>query len=171
MRLVRNILIFLIALYVGIIIFMPKSELYFYAEKELKKQGVVIDNEVLEPKIASLTIQHPVVYYQGVDVLRVAKLKITPLLFVNTIEADSIELLNVAKQFLNIDIDKLKLNHTILKPFRVKLWAVGSFGEADGFINLKQRVIHIDISKIKNINPIKRFLKKGAKGWYYESRF
>ena len=171
MRLVRNILIFLIALYVGIIIFMPKSELYYYGEKELKKQGIVIDNEIVESKLASLDIIHPVVYYQGVDVLRIAKLKITPLLFVNKVEAQGVELLNVAKQFLNIDIDKLKLNHIIFKPFRVKLWAVGSFGEADGFINLKKRVIHIDITKIKNINPIKRFLKKGAKGWYYESRF
>ena len=171
MRLVRGVLIFIVALYLGLIFFMPKSELYYFVEKQLNKQGVAIDNEVLNSKPTSLDILHPVAYYQGVDVARVAKIKVTPLLFINKVEADDIELLNIAKKFLNVTVSSLKLNHSILKPFRVKIDAKGSFGVANGYANLKSRVVHIDIVKPKNINSIRRFLKKGAKGWYYESRF
>jgi len=171
MRLVKGILIFIVALYLGLIFFMPKSELYYFLEKQLNKQGVVIDNELLNSKFTSLEIEHPIAYYQGVDVARVSKIKVTPLIFVNKVEADNIELLNIAKKFLNVSVDSLKLNHSILKPYRVKIDAIGSFGIANGYANLKSRVIHIDITKAKDINSIRRFLKKGAKGWYYESRF
>ncbi len=171
MRVVRTIFLFIVALYLGLVLFMPKTELYYYIEKQLSSYGVVIDNEELNSKPTFLEVLHPIAYYQGADVARVAKIKVTPLLFINKIEADNIELLNVAKQFLNVSIDSLKVNHSILKPYRVKIDAVGSFGVANGYANLKQRVIHIDIIKPKSINSIKRFLKKGEKGWYYESSF
>jgi len=171
MRMVKNIIIFIIALYVGAIVFMPKSQLYYYAEKQLNSKGIVIGNEELVDKIPSLNILHMVAYYQGVDVARVSKLKVTPLLLVNKIEADDIELLNIAKKFLNVNITSLKANHSILKPFKVKIDAVGNFGVANGYADLKKRVIHLDLIEPKDINSIKRYLKKSSKGWYYESKF
>ena len=171
MRLVRNVILFIVALYIGAVLFMPKSQLYYFGEKQLKEYGVVIGNEVLNEKIASLEVLHPVAYYQGVDVVRAANLKITPLLFINKLEANNVELLNIAKKFINIQIKTLKVNNSILKPYRVKIDAIGSFGVANGYANLKSRVVHIDILKAKDLSSLKRYLKKGEKGWYYESKF
>ncbi len=171
MRVVRDILLFLAALYAGFILFMPKLQGYYYLEKFLNQKGVVIGNEEFKERVASLEIMHPVIYFQGQDLARVSKVKVTPLLFVNSLEADSLEFLNIAKQFLNVDIASLKAKETILKPFIIKIEAQGSFGKAKGEVDLKNRKIHIDIIEEKNIKPIKRFLKKGKKGWYYESKF
>jgi len=171
MRMVKNIIIFIVALYIGIVIFMPKSQLYYYAEEQLNSKGIVIGNEELVDKIPSLDILHMVVYYQGIDVVRVSKLKITPLLLINKIEADDIELLNIAKKFLNVNITSLKANQSILKPFKVKIDAVGNFGVVSGYADLKNRIIHLDLIKPKDINSIKRYLRKSSKGWYYESKF
>jgi len=171
MRVVSYILTFIIALYLGFILFMPKVNLYYKAEEILKQQGVVIDNEEIRSSITSLKLMHPVAYYQGVDFARASMVNITPLLVINTLEAENIELLSVAKKFLDVSIKNLKATHTLLDPFNVKLTIVGSFGIASGYINLKSRVIHIDIIEPKNINSIRRFLKKGKKGWYYESKF
>jgi len=171
MRMVRNIILFAVALIVGVVLFMPKSQLYYFGEKQLKQYGVVIGNEKLDDKFLSLDILHPVVYLQGLGVVRASKIEVMPLLFINRVDADGVELINEAKKFLNINITKLKLNQSILKPYRVKIDAQGSFGVANGYANLKNRVVHIDIIKPKDINSIKRYLKKGEKGWYYESKF
>jgi len=171
MRLVKNILLFIVALYIGVVIFMPKTQLYYFAQKQLKPKGIVISNEEIIDKITTFELLHPVAYFQGVDVLRAADIKVTPLLFVNRLEASDIELLNVAKKFLNVEINSLKANQSILKPFIVKIDATGNFGTLHGYANLKTRVIHLDVVEAKNLNPIRRYLKKGQKGWYYESSF
>ena len=170
MRLVRNLSIFLLALYLGIILFMPKSNLYYKAEELLKKQGIVIGNEELKSSLVGLKVMHPVAYYQGLDVARASIIDAKVLLFVNTLSVEDIELLGVAKN-LNIDIKSLKANHSILNPFYIKLNINGSFGVATGYVDLNSKVVHIDIIEPKDINPIKRYLKKAQKGWYYESKF
>jgi hypothetical protein len=171
MRMVKNLLIFIAVLYIGFILFMPKQELYFKAESLLKKQGIVIDNEETQESFTNLKVLHPVAYYQGVDVARASIIKATPLLFTNKIEAENVELLNVAKKFLNVNINSITANESILKPYYIKLNIDANFGIATGYVNLKSKVIHIDIIEPKDINSIKKFLKKGEKGWYYESKF
>ena len=171
MRLVKNILLFIVALYIGAVIFMPKSELFYFAQKQLKPKGIVVGNEEIISKIGTFELLHPVVYFQGVDIARATDVKVTPLLFLNKLEASDVELLNVAKKFLNVNISSLKANQSILKPFMVKIDATGNFGVAHGYANLKTRVVHLDIVEPKDLNSIKRYLKKGEKGWYYESSF
>ncbi len=170
MRLVRNSIFTLLFIIVGFIVFMPKVELYYKAEQLLKKQGIVIDNEEIKSNPAALKILHPVVYFRGVDVARASVVELKPLLFVNRLKAENIELLNVAKNFLNISINSLVANHTIFKPYYIKLNIDGNFGVASGYIDLKSKIIHIDIVEPKDINSIKKFLKKGKKGWFYESK-
>ncbi len=170
MRLVKYILTFIIFLVIGFTLFMPKSNIYYKVEDILQKQGIVIDNEEIQDNLLDLKILHPVIYYQGLDVARASIITFRPMLVLNTLKVEDIELLGVAKN-LNIDINRLSATHSILKPFYIKLNANGSFGLAKGYVDLKNRLIHIDIVEPKNINPIRNFLKKGEKGWYYESNF
>ncbi len=171
MRVVRDIFLFLLTFYIAIVAFMPKTELYYYLEKKLKEKGVVIYNEKFKETPLALDISNGIISYQGLDVARFSLITFKPYLFLNTLEAKNIELLDMAKKALDVDIESLKAKHTILKPFIINLDIVGSFGEAKGYIELKEHLVHIDILTPKNIKPLKRFLRKGEKGWYYESRF
>jgi len=171
MRLVKYILISLIALILSFIAFMPKEQLYYFAEQKLNEQNIVISQEEINTKFGALIVSHGVVNAQGVDVAQFNRAKILPLFFVNRATIENIEFLNIAKNFINFDIEKVNLNHTIFKPFIVTIRANGGFGSASGYIDLKNKTIRIDITEAKNINSIKRFLKKDNKGWYYESKF
>jgi hypothetical protein len=171
MRLVRNIIIFIVALVAGLAIFMPKLNLYYYLEDKLAQNGVTISNENATSTISSLKLSNANVSYQGADIATIGKLKAMPFIAYNKLEAKNIELAGIAKKFANIEIDNLKATHTLLKPYIVKISANGSFGVANGYANLKQRVLHLDIVDAKDIKALKRFLKRGEKGWYYESKF
>ena len=171
MRLVINIIIFIIVLLVGIVIFMPKSQLYFLAEKYLNNNyGIIIEEKLKETPI-NLAIEDAKVYAQGLEVVYINSIKIDPYIILNRVVAKDIELAGVAKDFMNISIEKAILKESILKPFIVDVKANGSFGVAKGWIDLKRRLLHIDIIDVKNINPIKKYLHKNQKGWYYESKF
>jgi len=171
MRLVRNIILFLVATLVGLAIFMPKLSLYYYLENKLAQNGIVIYDEKAESSISNFKLSHAKVSFQGADIAEIGNLKVTPFIVYNRIDAKNIELIGVAKQFADIEIDTLKAIHSVLKPYIVKLNLKGNFGLAEGYINLKQRVVHIDIVNEEDISKIKKFLKKSEKGWYYESKF
>ena len=170
MRLVKYIITSIVTLYIGFILFMPKEHLYYKVESILKEQGVVIGNEEMQSSLLDLKLLHPVIYYQGLDIARVSIFKFKPLLIINSLSAENIELLGVAKE-LNIEIDSIKANHIITKPYHIKVDIDANFGIASGYIDLKERVVHIDIVEPKDIKRLRRFLKKGQKGWFYESKF
>jgi len=171
MRVVKGVFLFLITFYIAFIAFMPKQELYFYLEQQLKKNGVTIYNESFKETPLALQVSNAIIEYEGVDVAQFNMLTIKAYLFINTLELEHLELLDLAKKALDIEIEKLEAKHTILKPFLITLQATGSFGSATGYINLKARVLHIDITDAQNILNLKKFLVKGEKGWYYEKRF
>jgi len=171
MRLVKYILFFVVALYLGVVLFMPKSQLYYKAEEFLSNKGVVIGNEKIVDTIGSFKLMHPVAYYQGADVARASNIDIKPLLLVNIVNIDNLEFTGVAKKFIKDYVAHLRAKHTIFRPNYVKLDLNGSFGDATGYIDLKKRLVHIDITKPKNIAAIRRFITKGKKGWQYEYKF
>ena len=171
MRVVRGIFLFLVTLYIAFVAFMPKQELYFYLETKLKKEGIIIYNEKFKETPLELDIYNGVVDFNGVDVARFSQITLKPYLFINTLSLENAELLDLAKKALDIEIEKLQAKHTLLKPFIIDIKASGNFGSAVGYIDLKKRIVHIDITDAQNIRTLKKFLTKGEKGWYYESRF
>jgi len=171
MRLVKNLIIFIVTAIIGLAIFMPKLNLYNYLEHKLNEKGLVIYNEKSRNKLTNLYITDAKVSYQGADIAEINSITITPLILFNQIVAKNIELTGVAKQFLNVEIESLKITQSIIKPYIVKISANGTFGVASGYANLKQKIIHIDIVDAQDIEPIKKLLKRGEKGWYYESQF
>jgi len=171
MRLVKYALLFLLTLLVGLYIFMPKTHLYYKAEELLGQKSIVIGNEKIESDLRSFRLYHPVVYFQGTDLARIESVEIKPYLLMNSAKLTNIEPLGIAKELGEITIETLDLKHALLKPYYIKLDSNGSFGVAHGYIDLKNRFIHIDIIEPKKIQPLQRVLKKGEKGWYYESKF
>jgi len=171
MRLVKYTLFFILALLLGFYLFMPKTELYYKAEALLAQRSIVIGNEKIESDLRSFRIFHPVIYFQGADLARIEMVEIKPYLLVNSATLTNIEPLGIAKELGSITVENLTLKHSLLKPFYIKIESQGSFGVAYGYADLKKHLLHIDITEPKNIQPLQRFLKKGAKGWYYESKF
>jgi hypothetical protein len=171
MRLVKYILLSLLGLLIGLYVFMPKSALYYKAEEFLKSKNIVIGNEQIESNLLHFRVNNAVIYYQGADLARIEQATIKPYLLVNSATIKNIETLGIAKKLGNISVESLKIKHSAFKPLYLKLYAVGSFGKADGYVDLKSHLVHIDIREPKDIKALQQLLKKGEEGWYYESKY
>ncbi len=171
MRVVIYIFLFLFTFIISFIAFMPKKNIYFYIEKELNKNRVLIYNEKIKETPIELDIKDGIINYQGLDIAKFNDINFKPYLFINTLKAKGIKLLDIAKEALDLEIDSIVLKETLLKPFIITIQADGNFGKAIGYIDLKNRLIHIEIVDAQNILNLKRFLRKNKKGWYYERKF
>ncbi|MCK4440386.1 MAG: hypothetical protein KAU90_00175, partial [Sulfurovaceae bacterium] len=68
-------------------------------------------------------------------------------------------------------IDNLTAIFSIIKPYKIAINGVGSFGEIKGGVYLNMNKIFLRISKTKDISTFRKFLKKDKEGLYYEKFF
>ncbi len=171
MRLVKYLFLFLFTFLVALFFFMPKENLYYYLEKELQKHNIIISNEKISTTPVSLKIVHADVSAQGIPIAYITEAKFTTYLFYNTLSLNSIELKNIAKDFIQSDIEEILLKENITNPFYISVDITGEFGKAKGYIDLKKRLLHLDVTLQKEIPAIRSYLQQSDKGWYYEYKF
>ncbi|MBA1437553.1 MAG: hypothetical protein FAF05_00970 [Epsilonproteobacteria bacterium] len=172
LKLFGYFLFFLLAL----VVFTPKESVYYLIEKELQPYGVVIDAQELEDNLFWLEVKDATIYVQGVDVAKVANLRITLLGFYNALEADGINLGGMAANFIPPKVVTLKVKYHLLYPLAVTLDADGAFGQAKAQLKLLDQNIslHLTPSKLmqQKYGSSLRMLKKQTNGGYeYEEAF
>ena len=165
-RFFAYILFFILAL----IYFMPKESIYFFAEKELQKYHVVIDNESIKDKGFSLELSHLNVYVESIQSAKIENLDVLFFGIYNEIEADNIELSTAVASMLPTKIESVNIKYSIVNPLNVTLNAVGAFGTLHGVANLKERKITAELKpsslmKRKYRSALYNF-KKQANGEY-----
>jgi len=171
MQVVKKMLISFFVLWFAALLFMPKKELYYALEEFLEKQSISINEKHIEESIFTLKLHDVSVYVKGIKIMSVDKIRFFTLFFYTTVKADNILVDESFTQFIPERLDKAKAIHTLLNPIDIRLSGVGSFGLAEGMVNLKTNHIRIDLSEIKKINNIRNLLKKDEKGLYYETSF
>ncbi len=171
MQMVKNSLIAIIVIWLGILMFMPKQEFYYKLEEELAKHEIKLNETNINEGIFSLTLKGVTVYFKGINVARIEEVNIFTLLFYNSIELQLLIVDDSLKKMLPQEIEKIVAKYSILSPLEVSLDARGSFGSALGKIDLNEEKVRLDFNDSKNIKMLKPQLKKDEKGWYYETSF
>jgi len=171
MQVVKKTALFLIVILLSLAIFAPKRELYYLLEEYLLQQDIVIDNEKIESGLFTLKLQHPDIYVKGIKMAEIREVSLLTLLFYTTITAGDIKPDASLQSWVPRQIDTVSLRYQVLNPMNITLKATGSFGVASGYISIKNRLFHLDITEAKSIDVLKPVLKKGEKGWYYETSF
>jgi len=161
---------------VALMVFVPKKSLYYLVERELQKEHIVIDNEVLEEKLFGLEIEHGEIYVSGVQVAKIMSTSLKPYLVYNAMELEGVRISGVAKSFLPTRIEHATLSYVVWHPTRMKIVADGEFGHLTGVVELKKRVFLMHLSPTKSFvekySSLLRRMKKAKKGEYiYERRF
>jgi hypothetical protein len=153
-----------------LLLFFPKEQLFYAFEKELQKEKILIANEEYTEHLLSLELREAELYYDGMQVAKVASTEITLLALYNSLEASDIELSKVVERFFPPKIATLTLHHTLLEPFVVSGEMQGEFGSARLLLDLKQRRLHISLvpSKLmkQEFSSSLRMFKKEANGEY-----
>jgi len=171
MQVVKNTLIGIIVFWFAILLFMPKTALYYTLENSLAKQNIEINEKTIEEGIFSLRIMDIDVYVKGIKVATVKEINIFTLLFHTSVSVNEILFDDSLKSFIPQKIEKSVLFHSILSPLQVFMTTMGSFGLAEGTLDLNTQTVRIDIIDAKEIETIQSQLRKDEKGWYYETSF
>jgi len=171
MQVVKKALLYFLVILFSLAAFAPKRELYYLLEAYLMRQDIVIDNEEIKSGLFSLELEHPVFYVKGIRVADIEKVSLYSLLFYTAAMARGINTDASFRRWVPEKIETVSLHYQILNPMNIVLKAKGSFGTLKGYISIRQRVMHLDLTEEKSIGVLKPLLKKGEKGWYYETSF
>lgn len=154
-----------------LLIFAPKQEIYYKIEKELQKNGIVISNEKFSDNLWGLSIKDADIFVKGVKVAKIKSLDLNIFFLYNKL---SIEKVTTDKAIQNIVPKYIKSAtaiFSIIKPYKISINGVGSFGEIKGGVYLNMNKIFLRVTDVKDISSFKGFLKKDTEGLYYEKFF
>lgn len=167
----------LVGVFIGsFLFFLPKANLYYFVEKMLQKEHIVVDNEEIRPKGFSLEIEHADVYVEGIPAAKVMEISIKPYLLLNTVHADFIRLGKAAKGVLPRKIDSFEARYGVFDPMHIVFEAKGEFGTAEGVVDLKERRLHVSLraseTMRRSYGSLLRMMRKTKEGEYtYEQSF
>ena len=154
----------------ALVAFSPKSSVYYFAEHNLKKFGVVVSNETLNEKLLSLNIQNLEISAKEIDTAIIKEADITLLLVYNSVSLSDVKLSSLVETYLPSKIDSLDVTYTILNPLYVTAEGFGEFGEASVNVSLKERSLEVTLKPSKKMfakykKTLKTF-KKSENGEY-----
>jgi len=173
MQMVKKIFIAVILVWFVLIVFMPKQEIYYKLEQSLAKNDIRLNEEKIDEGWFSLTLHKVDVYIKGIKLATIDEVNFFTLLFYTHVEVENLLLDESLKSKVPTDISDAVASHSILTPLKVNLNVEGSFGGASGYINIKEKSIHLDLNNtsVKGIEMLQSVLQKNEKGWYYETSF
>jgi hypothetical protein len=171
MQMVIKGFIILIAVWLAIVVLMPKQEIYYKLEEELAKQDIILNEAKISEGLFSLTLTEASMYYKGINVATIDEVSFCTLLFYSSMELQSLHMDDSLKAMIPQITKEAHLSHSILSPLDVMVEASGPFGSMKGKIDLSERKVHLDFNESKNIEMLKPQLKKDEKGWFYETSF
>jgi len=168
---VKTILTLSLVIWLALVILMPKQELYYKLEEILFAQEIVFNEEEIEEGFFGLSLKNVSVYVKGINVANVEEVNLFTLIFYSSVEVKELRMDDSLKSMVPQETQKAILRHSVIAPYSVSVEALGSFGSMVGKIDLNERTVHLDFNESKNIAMLKPQLKKGEKGWNYETSF
>lgn len=146
MKFLLKIFTYLIVFLLALLIFLPKASLYNLAQKELKKQNVIISNEKIDEKFFGLNIADAKIYLDGINVSNVENINLKTYFVYTSFEVDNITTLESLKNFILTPIEKISLKYSLLDVKRVEIQGNSIYGELSGYIDLFTQTIHLDFN-------------------------
>ncbi len=171
MQVVKKTLLILFTVWFAFVLFMPKRNLYYKLEQELAAQGIKINEGKISEGLFTLTMDEVVVYIKGIDLIHIREVSFFSLLFYSSIDLKEVVLDESLSSMAPTRLDEATLSHVIWSPGHISVSGHGEFGMFEGDIDLAQHKIHLDFTEITELGVLKRQLKEGEKGWYYETSF
>jgi len=171
MQVVKKTVLILFVIGFAFIVCMPKRHFYYQAEQILASEGIKINEKRIDEGFFTLTIEDAIVYVQGIDLIHIASAQLTSLLFYTDIVLKDVQLDDSLASMAPTSLRSITLKHTLFSPKEVAISGEGDFGVFQGNIDIASRTIHIDFEETAQLGALKRQLKKGEKGFYYEKSF
>jgi len=159
----KKFIVFIIGLFLGLIIFMPKENIYFTLQKYLSKKNIYINSNI--NSFFDLSLKDGIVYYNRMDIMTFKKIDVLSFIIFNKIDVNNLKI-----NFGNLEIKKANIYYSIITPFKIYIKGISNFGHIDGNIDLIKRKMKIYILNLNN-QFLKNILQKDKKGYFYYATF
>ena len=153
------------------VVFMPKDYLYYKTEHILKDYGLIVSNEKVKDRFLSLSVKDGDIFIQGVKAGYVDVIDIYPDIVFNAVVIKGFKSNKNISLIPPIDLEELLFMYTPFYPFKVSIKANSSFGKMEGFIDLKDKKVVIDIFGEPKTRGLIRLKKINKRHYRYESKF
>ena len=154
----------------ALMVFIPKSSLYFSLEEKIKTFDIVISNETLQENVFSLNVKNLDISVKGIQGGVVHEADITLLLFYNSLKFENIKLSSLVEAYLPSKIQELQVTYTVFNPFLVKLEAEGEFGDIEAEFDILERRLSVTLHPtnimLKRYKKSIKMFKKSQEGDY-----
>ena len=171
MQMVKRALLLLIVLWLSIILFAPKQELYYLLEERLQNSGVILNETRIDENAMGLTLEKVTLYIQGVDLGKIKQIDLWTLLFYTRIDITAFTPSPGILKIADIRLKKAHFQYAVWNPEQIRIEVEGNIGKVVGSFDLKKHLLRLRWEKTGAIDPIKPYLKRDKKGWYYERIF
>lgn len=171
MQMVKKIILGIFFAWFALVIFMPKTELYYALEKKLEKEEIKLNEQSINEGLFSLNVNDVDIYFKGVKVATIQNLSFFTVLFYTHIEVKKLIFDKLLQNKVPKMAEKADIAYNILSPLTINIDANGTFGIVKGEVSLSSYKIHLNFIEVGKIDTIQPFLKKDAKVWFYEKSF
>ncbi len=175
MRRIVMALAWVVVVLLLIVVFLPKKELYFLAERHLAPLGVSITGERVRDLGLGLRLSGGHLRYGDMAIADLNQTTLWLMLGYNRFEMAPFSLSSDLGSILPAEVEHLAITHTLLMPHRIFLEASGAFGQAKGEVNLLDRNLSITLEAPGEIQSRYRQLfnqmQRSEEGFVYELAF
>ena len=155
---------------VALMVFVPKSSVYYLLEHNLKKVDVVISGEQLTESLLSLNIANANISTKGIDSAIIGQSDVTLLLVYDKLSFKDIKLSSIVETYLPSKIASVEIDYSVFHPLTLEVNAEGDFGEARGSLHLLDRNATLILKPSKKMfssyRKSLRLFKKNMNGEY-----
>lgn len=168
-------ILYLLVMAVLLIIFLPKINLYYAAEKMMAKQSVYISDENLKDKGISFHIENASLLFEKLPLAQVEEISLRPWILYNNVTVDTIRLNEGFADFLPSEIDKIQLSYWVFNPLHLKINGQSKESLFYGDIDLLKRTLRVhlrpDTASEKQYKSMLSKLTPEEGGYLYEYKF
>jgi hypothetical protein len=170
----KKILSFSALLLIGVILFLPKANIYYSTEKALSTTHLYLSGEQVNDRFIYLDVHDASLLLDSMPIGSIDHIRIIPLIFFNRATITS---LNFSGEFSSLfpeGIDHLTFTYSLLHPLSIVIEGEGGFGPVNGVIDLKNQRLEVifEPSQIMRAYPLLLAkLHKSDKGLVYETSF
>ncbi|MEY3091138.1 MAG: hypothetical protein RL113_1454 [Pseudomonadota bacterium] len=171
MQMVKKGLLAALAVWFLVIVLMPKTAFYYKVEAWLARQDIVLNETKINEGLFSLELEGVTVYVKGIPIANIQTLKFCTLFLYSSLTVEGLLLDDSLKAMAPQDVNEAYIRQFIGLPFNLFITADGSFGQAEGSVDISARKMHLDFNDSAHVQMLRPPVKKGEKGWYYETSF
>jgi hypothetical protein len=126
-----------------VILFLPKENFYYFAEEQLAKYKIALNNESVKDSYGVLSVDNISVSYGGENVAYIENAGVLPFIVYNEIDIKNVNVSKNFKSFIPSEIEAVSLKATVFFPVKVWINAKGDFGRIHGSYNIYSKTIRL----------------------------